>query len=287
MANEEMRRHWNVEGGGVWVREQERMDRFLVPFAQAVLAAGSPFPGDRVLDVGCGCGATTLSFSQLVGETGWVTGIDLSRPMLDRARERVATMGFTNVELVEADAQTWDGADAGYDLVASRFGVMFFDEPVTAFANLRRLTRPDGRLAFVAWRPESENVWTALPVQVARSVRADAPPPADPRRPGPFAFGDDLRVWAVLDAGGWTEVHVAPFDTRMRMGADLDQAVDRAMKGSGVQAVLRGADDDTADRVAAAMRDALLPYVSDSGVTLPAAAWVVTARAGVPQPGSA
>lgn len=286
MANEAMRERWNGEVGRSWVEQQERMDRSLIPFAQAVLGAGSPFPGDRVLDVGCGCGATTLSFSHLVGETGWVTGVDLSAPMLARAAERAGLLGFTNVEFVEADAQTWQpsatgpGGAAGYDLVASRFGVMFFDQPVEAFANLLRCTRTGGRLAAVVWRSLAENPWNAVPLAVVQAVRPDGPPPPDPRQPGPFAFGSDLRVHAVLDAAGWADVRVEPFDAPMRLGATLAEAVDRSVSGSNVAAVLAGADDATLQAARAAVGDALAPYASDAGVSLPGAAWVVTARAG-------
>jgi ubiquinone/menaquinone biosynthesis C-methylase UbiE len=167
---------WNGPGGSRWVKEQEELDRSLAPFAQALFARAALTSGERVVDVGCGCGVTSLAASALVGAAGSVLGVDVSAPMLARAKERAD--GLPNVSFELSDATT-HGFARSFDAVVSRFGVMFFANPVAAFANLRSALRPGGRVVFIAWRSAPENPWVRIPGEAAS---AHVPPLP---RPGP------------------------------------------------------------------------------------------------------
>ena len=166
--------YWNGEGGVHWVKQQAHTDAVLAPVADAVIAHAAPRSGERVLDIGCGCGSTTLLLSPLASH---VTGLDISEPMLNVARQRAE--GLANVDFVNADAAAFR-TDTPYDLLFSRFGVMFFGDPTAAFANLRRAARPGGRLAFVCWRPIGENPWMQAPLHAAYNAGVPRLP-----KPGP------------------------------------------------------------------------------------------------------
>src|SRR6185369_15072156 len=181
--------------------------------------------GERVLDVGCGCGSTTIELARRAGPTGHVVGADISGPMLADARARTAAAGLGNVELVHADAQTHAFPPSAFDLVFSRFGVMFFADPTAAFANLRGALRPGGRLAFVCWRSLPENPWMAVPLMAALQ---HLPPPTipGPEDPGPFSFADRGRVERILGGAGWSDVTVTPLDETLTLpGGEIPQTV--------------------------------------------------------------
>ena len=190
MSNDEQAAFWNSAVATRWVREQAELDRILGPFSDAVLARASARPGERVLDVGCGCGTTTIALGRSVGNEGTVIGVDLSEPMLDQARAHAAGMG--QVELVNGDASAYV-PPAKLDLVFSRFGVMFFPDPAASFAHLAKQLRPGGRVAFVCWRALAENPWATVPWEAARPVFPPAPP-ADPAAPWPFSLGERARI---------------------------------------------------------------------------------------------
>jgi SAM-dependent methyltransferase len=182
---------WNGPAVTCWITKQEQMDAALAPVADAAIALAAVQSGERVLDIGCGSGATSIRLARLVGPTGHVTGLDVSKPMIELARKR--SVGIANLDWLLADAAAQDFPPRSADLLFSRFGVMFFGEPVTAFANLRRALRPGGRLVFACWRPLNENPWTLLPLQVVQSLVPPMPRPG-PNDPGPFAFDDPERV---------------------------------------------------------------------------------------------
>jgi len=162
--NAEQVRHWNEVAGPRWVLFQERLDRELAVFAEAVLERAKPAAGEAALDIGCGCGATTLELGRRVGAKGRALGVDVSRPMLERARARAAAAGAAQVAFLAADAQTAPLEPAAFDLLVSRFGVMFFTDPTAAFANLRRALRPGGRVTFVCWQKIADNPWLLVPL---------------------------------------------------------------------------------------------------------------------------
>ena len=263
--------YWNAAAGATWVELNDTLDRQLAPLGDAAIVALAPRPGERILDIGCGAGATTAALADMVAPGGRVTGIDVSRPLLDHARRRGSA-----AEFVEADAQTAD-LGQGHDAAFSRFGVMFFDAPAAAFANIRRALRPGGRLTFVCWRPLAENPWMRDPVMAAMPLLPPAPPP-DPLAPGPFAFADPERVRAILAEAGFAAIAIAPYDTHLTIGADLDAAVRTALRVGPLGMALREQPERTGD-VVAAVRGALEPYATAEGVKVPAAVWIVTAAA--------
>jgi SAM-dependent methyltransferase len=278
--NDEQVRYWNEVAGPRWVRFQERLDRELAQLGRLAVERAGVAAGEAVLDVGCGCGGTALELAQRVGAGGRVLGVDLSRPMLERARERARAAGAANVAFFEADAQDARFEPAGFDVVFSRFGVMFFADPPAAFANLRRALRPGGRLSFVCWQRLPDNPWMLVPLG-ALAKHLPLPPPPPPGAPGPFAFADAERVRGILAAAGFAEI--ACDDVRQPLalgGGDLDDAVDFALELGPASAALReaGAGPELRARVAESVREALAPYAAGGGLSLPSAAWRFGAR---------
>ena len=279
--NEAMRDYWNGDVGRIWVDMQERMDAALAPVASALLDAAAACPGERVLDVGCGTGATTLALAAAVAPGGHVVGADISAPLLDLARDRAAA---TSAAFVEVDAASF-ATSLRFELIVSRFGVMFFDDPVAAFANLRALAEPGGRLAFACWRAPADNRWATLPLRALDGLLT-VPPPGDPHAPGPFAFADAVRVVAILDRAGWRDAVAVPFDFAMRMGDGPDPATAAADFALRIGPAARAIEDARAqgpavdqDRIAATLAHAFAGEMADGAVHLPAAVWLVTARA--------
>ncbi len=211
---------WNGPAGEKWAQLQVEMDRNLGDVTAALLPFAAPKPGERVLDIGCGAGQTSYLLADAVGQGGHVTGVDISAPLLAAARRVMDSA--KNIAFVEADASAYDFKPE-YDLVVSRFGVMFFDDPPDAFANIRTALKPGGRLAFACWRSVPENQWVSLPVGAARAILPPLPPP-DPLAPGPFAFAEPARVKDILGRAGFRDIRIEPLDGVMDLGPDLDRA---------------------------------------------------------------
>lgn len=280
MANDAQIDYWNTTAGPTWVARQVFFDTMLAPFGSAAVRAANPAAGQHLIDVGCGCGTTTLELARRSGRSGGVLGVDVSAPMLDVARRRAEAAGLERVvTFVQADAQTF-AFDGGADCVFSRMGVMFFDDPVAAFANLASAVRADGRLVFACWQPMALNDWMAVPLAALRRVVVLPPSPA-PDAPGPFAFGDADRVRAILGAAGWTRVELESMRERLAFGGDegLAGVVGHVAELNVTRAALADADDNTRTRALAAMRMALAEHVDSNGhVRLDGAAWLVRAR---------
>lgn len=275
-ANADQIAYWNNSAGATWAALQDRLDRQIEPLGQRAMDAGAPRAGERVLDIGCGCGQTSLELAQRVGPTGQVLGVDISEPMLEVARRRGGEAGLANVSFLAADAQTRAFPPGGFDLAFSRFGVMFFDDPTAAFRNIAAALRPDGRLAFVCWRPLAENPWMGAPMQAALSLLPPMPPPADPTAPGPFAFADPERLRGILAAAGLVDIDIAPHD-QMIGGNDLDETVAMSLRVGPLGAVLRE-NPELKDGVVGAIREALARHLTPQGVMLASATWIVTAK---------
>jgi len=265
--------YWNEAAGQTWVDLQDDLDRQIEPLGRAVLEALAPKAGERVLDIGCGCGQSTLTLGDLVGASGSVLGADISKPMLALARARSG--GAPQVSYIEADAQTFDFPPAGVDAIHSRFGVMFFENPTAAFTNLRRALRPGGRLAFLCWRDISENPIMTLPMQAAARHLPPAEPPA-PGAPGPFAFADPERVRAILTDAGFAEIALARQDM-LGGGNTLESALGLALRVGPLGRMLREYPD-AGPAALADIRAALAAHLVDGRVRLPSATWIVTAR---------
>lgn len=280
-TNKEMQDYWDESAGPKWVAQQVQLDAQLAPFGLLALDAAGLREGESVLDVGCGCGDTTCEISKRVGVDGGVVGIDLSRPMLELAGRRLAAIaGGATAEFLWADAQTHAFAGASFDAVVSRFGVMFFESPETAFSNLARATRPGGRLAFVCWQAREKNPWMLAPAAAALAY-LDAPPPPDPDAPGPFTLADPDRVQTLLRGAGYAEITVDPCDTPLRFkDDDLEGATEMLLQVGPVAGWL-GAQDPPADvrtKVREAVRGALAEFQTSEGLLAPAGAWVVRAE---------
>jgi SAM-dependent methyltransferase len=273
-ANAEQIRYWNDDAGPEWARHQDRIDENLRPFGEQAMAALDLRAGHAVLDVGCGCGQTSLALADRVGRDGHVTGVDISAPMLAAARQRA--LGRTNVEFRQADAQSAD-LSLAVDRLFSRFGIMFFADPVVAFANLARAVVSGGRLAFVCWQHPSRNPWMAVVAAAAVSAVPDMPPAPPLDSPGPFAFSSADRVRSVLADAGWTGVSVDGYDRTQRLGSSLDDALEHISHLGPLRRALAAAGEGRADAVYAAVRDALGPYTGPGGVSADASAWIVTA----------
>lgn len=278
-ANAEQIRYWNETAGPKWVAMQERIDAQIEPLGRLAIERSGAKPGEVAVDVGCGCGQSSLQLAQKVGPRGRVLGVDISQPMLSRARERAREHGLDNLQFAAADAQTHPFAAGDADLVYSRFGVMFFADPPAAFANLRQALAPDGRLTFVCWQGLFDNPWMLTPLAAAAEhLPLPAPPP--PGSPGPFAFADQGRVAGILEDAGFTDVEHESVRRDIIVGGsnDLDETVDFMLQMGPTAALLRDAPAAVRPAVVASVRAALEPYRTDGGVCLGSAAWIVRAR---------
>jgi ubiquinone/menaquinone biosynthesis C-methylase UbiE len=242
-----------------------------------VLRAATAQPGEQAIDIGCGCGSSSLALAHAVGPTGRVLGVDVSAPMLDVARAAAPASGSAPVEFIEADAATAT-LPKGRDLLFSRFGLMFFDEPAPALRHLRGTLRAGGRCAFVCWRTPRDNPWAMLPLQAARQALGIVPPPADPLAPGPFAFADDTRLHGLLAEAGFSDIDIQRCDAAVALGGTLRAAAAHIVKVGPVSRLAREVGPDLAPRVAEAIEQALAPRVAaDGSVSLGGSTWVVTA----------
>jgi SAM-dependent methyltransferase len=279
MQNDEQFDYWNGPEGQHWVDRDTLFDVMLAPFVEPVLDVAAIAGADRVLDVGCGNGATSRAAARRAAK-GRVVGVDISEPMLARARERAVEEGVGNVEFVHADAQDHDfGAESGmFDVMISRFGVMFFADPIAAFANLARALRPGGRVAFACWQSLFANQWVAVPGAALLPI-VGPPDPPPPDAPGPFAFADRDRVQSILDAAGFTQIELDDLHVPVLVGGGLplDDAVAFLGEGGMGKRLLGDVDAPTRDRALAAVRDALEPFTTADGVRLDSAAWLVQA----------
>jgi SAM-dependent methyltransferase len=271
--------YWNELAGPKWVALHDVVSAQIRPLGLLAMGRLAAAEGERVLDVGCGLGETTLELGRRVGDRGAVLGVDVSTPMLARAHELSRASGLANVAFEHADAQTATLAVAAFDAVFSRFGVMFFADPVAAFSNIRRALRPGGRLAFVCWRSLQENPWMLVPAMAAAQHLPMEPP--DPRAPGPFAFADAARVREMLERAGFARVEHEAVDRTLAVaaGLPLDRTVDFLLQMGPTASALRATppSPELLQRVAAAVREAIAPYEGPEGVRMPGAVWIVTA----------
>jgi SAM-dependent methyltransferase len=266
---------WDGAQGEWWLANLERTDATLAPYSQDLLSAASIGPGDTVLDVGCGGGATTLAAGALA-RPGRVVGVDVAGILLERARERAAAAGADNVAFEQGDAQIHAFAPGGADVVMSRFGVMFFADPAAAFANLAGALRPGGRLAFVCWQDMERNDHIGLPLRIAAAHGVVPDEPAG-EGPGPWSLSDPASVRATLEGAGLHDVRLDPVERRLRVGADPDDVLGYWLSQPRAKALLAQADPTLAAAITAAIRDHLGSHQTGDGVLLRSSAWVVTA----------
>jgi SAM-dependent methyltransferase len=272
---------WNDQGGERWVANQARLDAMVAVFGQAAIKAAAPATGERVLDVGCGAGASSLALAARVGAGGRVLGVDISEALIGRARALAPQ--DTPALFRVADASSAELPEGVFDILFSRFGVMFFGDPTGAFAHMRRALRPGGRVAFVCWRGAAENDWMRLPMGAMQGIVPLAAPP-DPEAPGPFSFGERGRVARILTAAGFTDIAIAPFDASVPFGeggtrgAAIDDAVKMALEVGPLSRALADQPDDIRARAMAAVRAVFAGLAGERSVMIAGAAWIVTAR---------
>ncbi len=269
---------WNGDAGWHWVQYRDRREAQLRNFTPHLFAAADIAADARVLDVGCGCGGTTVRAATQAAD-GHALGVDLSAPMLAEARRQSTADQVANVSFEQADAQTHPFAPGGFDVMISRFGVMFFDEPREAFGNIARALRPGGTLAFLCWQEQAANEFYTLPREVL-SQHVELAERGEPGEPGPFSLGDPAHVRDVLTAAGLESVALAQAAEPMWLGADVADAVEYQLTTPTNRAAFDAADEPARERALSALHEALSSHLTPRGVELGAAAWVVTARKG-------
>ena len=268
--------YWNGPGGQHWTDRQQTQDILLAPVSDILIDRAKAKAGERIVDVGCGCGATTIAFAQKVGPAGHVFGIDISAPMLARARQ-IAPAGIP-VDFALADATVYPFVSGSFDLVVSRFGVMFFAKPAISFANMRTALRPSGRLTFACWRQPRDNPWLMAPLQ---AVYKHVPklPQLGPEDPGPFSFASEQRVIRILSEAGFSGIEMEPCNLSLdvAVGRGLDAAVETALEIGPASRALEGQPPEVRAAAANSIREALAPFATGNAVPLAASIWIVTA----------
>ena len=273
--NADMASAWNGEEGEYWAAHADRYDAASAHFDPALIDGARIAAADRVLDVGCGAGISTRAAAR-VATAGHATGIDLSGQLLAEARRRSEAAGSANTTFVQGDAQVHPFEPAAYDVVISRFGAMFFGDPVAGFSNLARALRPGGRLALLSWQELARNEWL---LGIRRALAAGRPLPEPPgNAPGPFGLSAPDHVRRVLTAAGFEAVDLAEVPGTVRLGADADDAFGFVSELGLTRGLLGGLDDDARQAALGQLRDLLAAHTTPDGVRLGASAWLVTAR---------
>ncbi|MDH3737567.1 MAG: methyltransferase domain-containing protein [Alphaproteobacteria bacterium] len=267
---------WNGPAGDSWTDLMDSQDRMLGPLGEAAMAATDISSGQRVVDIGCGCGTTTLELARRVGPSGHVLGVDVSTPMLERARQRAADVDNHSIDLQNSDAAAHNFTPQSFDRIYSRFGVMFFTDPVAAFSNMRTALKRGGKLAFVCWRPLDLNPWMANTISVATQYLDRLDPPG-PDEPGPFAFRDPDRVRGILSDAGFTGIEMTPHDHALAVEADIESSVNKLIQLGPMAQPIAQSTAEIQDQIKADLTASTQPYLTETGVKIDSASWIVRA----------
>ena len=281
MANEQQTEFWSGSGGEYWVVNQQQMDTMLEPLGARALTRIDLSGVRHLLDVGCGTGTTTMDIAARLPEGARVTGADLSVPMTEYARSRLAPAGISNADFMTCDLQTDELEADMFDAAFSRFGVMFFDQPVIGFSNIRTAMKSGAPLAFVCWQTPRENLWHSLAVAKAKEF-IEMPAAPDPRAPGPFAFADADYVTSILTDAGFGDIVIEPHTQTVELfsGQDVRNAAENfARINPIISAFITEAGDDKAEPLIDGLAETLAPYHKKGALHFPSATWLVSARA--------
>ena len=278
-VNKNQKDFWSGKGGDIWVERQNAMDTMLSPLGEAALNKLNFNEKENVLDIGCGCGHTTLNIAKRIGTSGNVTGLDISEPMLKRAKESAVEMSITNTLFKCVDVQTEDLGDQIYSAAFSRFGVMFFEDSIAAFKNINKSLISGGYLSFVCWQSPSVNPWQSLFIQEVKKF-LDLPSPP-PRSPGPFAFMESEYVSSILEESKFQDITIEGHEAEVNMfsGRSLSDSVkDYISINPVVTQMLKESSENQIAEIVNSGIEAFSPYYSEKGLIFPSATWLVTAR---------
>ena len=278
-VNKNQKDFWSGKGGDIWVERQNAMDTMLSPLGEAALNKLNFNEEENVLDIGCGCGHTTLNIAKRIGPSGNVTGLDISEPMLKRAKESAVEMSITNTIFKCVDVQTEDLGDQIYSAAFSRFGVMFFEDSIAAFKNINKSLISGGYLSFVCWQSPAVNPWQSLFIQEVKKF-LDLPSPP-PRSPGPFAFMESEYVSSILEESKFQDITIEGHEAEVNMfsGRSLSDSVkDYISINPVVTQMLKESSENQVAEIVNSGIEAFSPYYSEKGLIFPSATWLVTAR---------
>jgi len=269
-ANASQADYWQSESGQKWVRHQAILDAVFAAVSARLIEIAGVVPGERVIDIGCGTGGLALDLAKRVGDQGEVLAIDIARPLLDRAEQRLREAGSKRIELVLADAQTFAFEPGRADLVVSRFGVMFFDDPIAAFANIAKALRPGGRIVVAAWAALSSNPWFDVPRDAAIAELGE-PPPRAPNEPGPLAFADIGHVETILRAAGLQDVRGSGESLLLDAPVRVDDITSLVGEIGMAARMIRESEASRAkvEAILARVRRAFSVFATDHGVRVP------------------
>jgi len=278
-VNKNQKDFWSGKGGDIWVERQNAMDTMLSPLGEAALNKLNFSEKENVLDIGCGCGHTTLNIAKRIGPSGKVTGLDISEPMLKRAKESAIEMSITNTSFKCVDVQTEDLGDQVYSAAFSRFGVMFFEDSITAFKNINKSLMSGSSLSFVCWQSPAVNPWQSLFIQEIKKF-LDLPSPP-PRSPGPFAFMESEYVSSILEESKFQDITIEGYEAEVNMfsGRSLSDSVkDYISINPVVSGMLKESSENKVTEILNSATEAFSPYYTEKGLIFPSATWLVTAR---------
>ena len=276
--NIKQKQFWSGAGGDVWVDKQREMDIMLNPLGERVIQGLDLKEETKILDIGCGCGATTLEIAKIVNQ-GEVIGVDISEPMLERATQTASDMALTNISYQVKDVQVDEMPNKYFDIAFSRFGVMFFEDPFEAFKNINHSLKDNGQLSFVCWQHASLNPWQSLSIQVIKEF-LDLPAPP-PKSPGPFAFEDKSYIEEILNASGFRDIEIKDNqeDIVMFSGKSIREACEDYLTiNPVVTEMLKNSPSELREEILEALIGKFSNYHNDDGLLFPSATWIVTAK---------